>query len=87
MRDKPATESRRGGTGEPTMNFLTRSVPWETWQFGLLKIAMISVGILLGVYFTEFLKALLPGIWVVAVVTSVWVTAIWFQAIKQASPP
>lgn len=34
------------------MNFLTRKVSWANWQFGLLKIAMISFGILLGVYFS-----------------------------------
>jgi hypothetical protein len=69
------------------MNFLSRQIPWTNWHFGLLKIAMLCVGILLGVYFNDFWKPLLPGIWVVVVVTSVWVTVVWFQAMKQTSQP
>jgi len=66
------------------MNFLTRKIPWATWQFGLLKVAMLCLGILLGVYFTEFWKPRLPLIWVVAVVTTIWVSVIWLQAMRQA---
>jgi len=66
------------------MNFLTLQIPWANWQFGVLKFAMLCVGILLGDYFTEFWKPLLPGIWVMAVVTSVWVTVIWLRAMKQS---
>jgi len=66
------------------MNFLFRKIPWANWQFGVLKIAMLCVGILLGVYFTEFWKPLLPGIWVMAVVASVWATIIWVRAMRQS---
>jgi hypothetical protein len=66
------------------MNFLTRKVPWANWQFGVLKIAVLCVGILLGVYFTEFWRPILPMIWIVGVVTAIWVTVIWLRAMSQA---
>jgi len=107
------------------MNFLTRRIPWANWQFGLLKIAMLCLGILLGVCFAEFGFALIAllsrGIRAAreagrrqhctnnlkmigialhnyhdiynrfprpfSTVASVWVTVIWFQAMRQASNP
>ena len=71
----------------PIMNFLTLQIPWANWQFGVLKIAILCVGILFGVYFTEFWKPLLPGIWGAAVVSTIWVTVIWLRAMKRASHP
>jgi len=69
------------------MNLLNRKIPWANWQFGVLKIAVLCLGILLGVYFTEFWRPLLPVIWIVGVVTAIWVTVIWLRAMKQASAP
>jgi hypothetical protein len=66
------------------MNFLTRKIPWATWQFGVLKIAMLSLGILFGVYFTEFWRPLLALIWIVGVVTTIWVSVIWLRAMRQS---
>jgi len=36
------------------MGLLTRRVPRANWQFGLLKLSMLAVGIILGAMFAEF---------------------------------
>jgi len=66
------------------MNLLTRKIPWATWQFGVLKIAMLCLGVLLGVYFAEVWRPFLPVVWIVAVVTTIWVSVIWLRAMTQA---
>lgn len=66
------------------MTFLTRKVPWATWQFGILKISMITFGIILGALFHDFWKPLLWPIAAVAVVTGAWVTAIWIRAMRKS---
>ena len=67
------------------MNFLTRKIPWANWQFGVLKITVLCLGILLGVYFTEFWRPILPLVWIVGVVTAIWVTMIWLRAMRQVA--
>lgn len=66
------------------MNFLTRKVLWANWHFGILKISMITFGIVLGALFPDFWKQLLWPVGAVAVVTAVWVTAIWIRAMRKS---
>jgi len=64
------------------MNFPTRKVSWVNWQFGLLKIAMISFGILLGVYFRDFWRPILTLVWIAGAVSMIWVSVIWLLAMR-----
>jgi hypothetical protein len=66
------------------MNILTQRLPWANWQFGLLKASMAAMGILLGASFPEFWRSILWLVWVVFVVTVVWVSALWLRAMKTA---
>ena len=61
--------------------YLTRKVSWVTWQFSVLKLSMISFGIILGSYFAGFWKPLMLPLWVVFVVTAVWVSVMWLQQV------
>lgn len=62
---------------------LTKKVQWATWQFSVLKLSMISFGIILGSYFAGFWKPLLLPLWVVFVVTAVWVSMMWLSAVRK----
>jgi hypothetical protein len=67
------------------MNFLTRTVPWANWQFGALKVAMLALGILIGVYFANVLK---PYLWLVGLIflaSTTWVTAMWVRAMQKTA--
>jgi hypothetical protein len=67
---------------EDALSFLTRRVAWANWQFGLLKLSMLALGIILGAMFPGFWK---PWIWplgVVFLITAAWVTILWFRAIR-----
>ncbi len=67
------------------MNFLTRTVSWANWQFGVLKVAMLSVGIMIGAYFADFLK---PYLWLVGLIflaTTIWVTVMWVRAMRKTA--
>ena len=48
----------------------TRSFKW--WEVGILKICLISLGILLGLYFFNYLAGLLWLWWVLFAVTAVY---------------
>ncbi len=38
---------------------------YTVWDFGLLKVCLVSIGILLGVYFSEFFLSYLSIVWVI----------------------
>jgi hypothetical protein len=50
--------------------FKTRSFNW--WEMGLVKICLISLGILLGLYFAYYLADLLWLWWTLFVVTGIY---------------
>ena len=67
------------------MNFLTRTVCWANWQFGVLKLAMLALGIMIGAYFADFLK---PDLWLFGLVflaTTTWVIIMWVRAMQKTS--
>lgn len=51
------------------MGYMNRKLTWEYWKFSLLKICMISVGILLGTYFIDFWNGFLWLVWAIAIFT------------------
>ena len=67
------------------MSFLTRRVPWSNWQIGLLKLSMVSVGIILGALFSEFWKPLLRPLGAVFLITAVWVTILWRRTSRRVA--
>jgi len=67
------------------MNFLTRSVVWANWQFGVLKLAMLALGIMIGAYFTDFLKPYLWSFGLVFLATATWVTIMWVRAMQKTT--
>lgn len=60
-----------------------REFNWKGWQFSILKLAMVALGILLGVYFTNFWLSIWWLVWVVAVVFTVWAMAMGLKALKK----
>jgi len=66
------------------MHFFTRQVPWANWQFGILKLSMIALGIILGAIFAEFWKPYLWLVGLVFVITAVWATVIWLRAVSRS---
>ncbi|MBI2550498.1 hypothetical protein HYV83_04965 [Candidatus Woesearchaeota archaeon] len=62
---------------------LTRKVRWATWQFSVFKLSMISFGIILGSYFVDFWKPLLPAVWVVFIITVILSTMMWLSAVRK----
>ena len=67
------------------MNFSTRTVPWANWQFGVLKLAMLALGIIIGAWFADILKPYLWLIGLVFLVTTTWVTALWVRAMRKTA--
>jgi hypothetical protein len=56
------------------MNFLKLRIPFAAWEFGLLKLAMFCVGIVVGSAFPEFWKPLWAPLLVVFLVASLWLS-------------
>lgn len=71
------------------MSFITRPIAWPSWKFGVLKLSMISFGVLIGAYFRDFVLPWETALWVVfgltALVTTVWgVQSLFFAESKDA---
>lgn len=64
------------------MSSLTKQVPWSNWQFGLLKLAMLALGIILGAMFPEFRRPLLWPLGIIFLITAVWVTILWLRVMR-----
>ena len=67
------------------MNFLTRTVSWANWQFGVLKVSMLALGIMIGAFFADLLK---PYLWLVGLIflaTTIWVTIMWVRAMRKTA--
>ena len=67
------------------MNFLTRTVVWTNWQFGVLKLAMLALGIMIGAFFAEFLKPYLWMFGLVFLASTTWVTIMWVRAMQKST--
>lgn len=67
------------------MGFLTRRVSWANWQFGPLKVAMFSLGVIVGAAFADFWKPYLWLLGIVFLVTTTWVTTLWLRAMHPSS--
>jgi hypothetical protein len=48
----------------------TRTFKW--WEIGLVKICLLSLGILLGLYFFNYLAGLLQLWWVIFIATAIY---------------
>lgn len=62
---------------------LTKKVQWATWQFSVLKLSMISFGIILGSYFADFWKPIMWLVWAIFLVTVVWGSVMWLSAVRK----
>jgi len=65
------------------MNLWTKEYAWKGWQFSVLKSTMLALGILLGVYFTNFWLSIWWLVWVVFIVGLVLTLAMWFKTMKK----
>lgn len=54
-------------------NMLERTKSYNLWDFSALKIALVAVGILLGAYFSKFFLYNIVIVWVVFVVTYLFI--------------
>ena len=62
------------------MSLIPQTITWEAWKFGVLKISMVALGVLLGAYFPVFWSTWLPGVWAVFFVGTAASTIWGFQA-------
>lgn len=72
-------KKKRGGN----MCILNKEFTWKGWQFSVLKLAMLSFGVLLGTYFAGFWNNILWLVWIVAIVFTVWAGVMGIKCLKQ----
>ncbi len=56
---------------------------YTTLDFALLKIGLIAIGILLGVYFSGFLGKYIAIVWVAAIISYIWIMFVTFIAYRR----
>lgn len=65
------------------MNFFNRKTTWSNIELGLMKICLISFGIVAGLYFFQSLKAYFWEFLGVFAITCVLVLYLWIKKSKQ----
>lgn len=64
------------------MNFLFIKTLWANIELSLIKVCATAFGIILGIYFDEFLKSYLILIWIIFIVTAIWGIILWTKKIS-----
>ena len=49
------------------------------WQVGLFKLSLLSLGIIIGVYFTDSFLGLVPLLWILFLVPGIYLLYVWFK--------
>ena len=60
-----------------------RPITLKFWQVGIFKLSMVSIGIIIGVYFADFLKSWLPLLSAIFVLTAVYLLSVWYKQINK----
>lgn len=60
-----------------------KSFTLKWWQSSLFKVSVVSFGILLGVYFTDFFSAIEPLLWILMIVPGVYLGYVWIRQPSQ----
>lgn len=46
---------------------------YNLWDYGCLKIALFTLGIIFGAYFSKFFLSFISVIWILFIITYVWI--------------
>ncbi len=65
------------------MNFLKTKTSWSNIELGIFKICVLSAGIILGMYFFEYLKKYTLQISGVLLFTSIITVYLWIKKMKE----
>ena len=65
------------------MSLYNKKYTWKGWQFGVLKLACVALGVLLGVYFVDFWRSIFAVVWIVLVVFMVWALAMGVKSMRK----
>ena len=60
-----------------------KPITLKFWQVGIFKLSMVSIGIIIGVYFADFLKSWLPLFSAIFALTAVYLLSIWYKQINK----
>jgi hypothetical protein len=66
------------------MNFLKKQTTWSNTELGFLKICLISLGVILGVFYHSFLSDYLLFFFGAYLFIGVWAFYRWIQKMKKS---
>ncbi len=46
---------------------------YNVMDWSILKVCLIALGIILGTYFASFFRTILPIVWIILILTYVWI--------------
>jgi len=61
---------------------LFKDFTMKWWQVGLFKVCLLSFGIIIGIYFTQFFSAIVPLLWILVLVPGVYLGYVWYNQVK-----
>ena len=65
------------------MNFFVKKSTWKNWELSLIKIPAAAFGIILGAYFADFLKPLIPALWFILILSAIWPSIVWLRQMSK----
>lgn len=61
------------------MRFLASTTHLRDWHLGLVKIAMLCLGLIVGMYYSSVFKPIAPFLWGVLLVALIWIVWLWVE--------
>lgn len=59
------------------------STTWSAYELWVFKVSMFTLGLLVGVYFTDVCRSILTLIWLVGGIGTVLTTLLWWTKLNQ----
>jgi len=63
-------------------NMFFKSYTFTWWQIGIFKLALLSIGVAIGAYWSVFFKNYLAPLIIIAIITSAYIMFVSFKQLK-----
>lgn len=60
-----------------------KSTTWSAYELWVFKVSMFTLGILVGVYFTDVCRSILTLIWLIGGIGTILTTLLWWVKLNQ----
>ncbi len=56
-----------------------KNLKLKWWEVGLFKIALLSLGIIIGIYFPDLFVGIVPLLWILFLIPGLYLGYVWYK--------